>query len=69
MLIFNPLKCEFWFSHISETVKVTTNFLPFSRQELFKGIQQKIQIRLKSNKIIILGVNPFNLFYLLNHKS
>ena len=38
------LKIKLWSSHISETIKATTNMLQYSRQELFKGIQKLQQI-------------------------
>ena len=37
MLNFYPLKRDFWYSNISEMVNATTNLLPQSRQEFFKG--------------------------------
>ena len=43
MLVFNPLIQDFWYSHISGTVKTTTNLLPNSRQEFFKQIQKKLE--------------------------
>ena len=43
MLIFNPLKYDFLFSGISETMKATMNLGESYKQEFFKGIRNSME--------------------------
>ena len=43
MLIFNPLKYDFWFSYISVTMKAITNLGESCKKEFVKGILWKTQ--------------------------
>lgn len=44
MLIFDPAKHDFWSSLISETVKATTNLLPYSRQHFFGNHKSSVNL-------------------------
>jgi hypothetical protein len=43
MLIFNPLKYDFLYSGISETMKATMNLGESYKQEFFKGIRNSME--------------------------
>lgn len=44
MVIFDPLKKDFWSSLIYETVKSTTNLLPYTRQEFFGNHESSVNL-------------------------
>jgi hypothetical protein len=60
----------FWFSHLFETIKVTTNLLEHLKQEFVSEGQWKKLIGLKIIKVINLSIGfPFGPFYLRHPKN